>query len=137
MKRSPLKLPDAERDVLACLNQLQEATVKELQEALLPLRSMKAASVLTLLKRLEARRLVNRRKADKGKAFIYQPTRKSAGVSRNLVKELFERVFGGDTMSFMAAFLDAQKPSADEIDQMQQLLDDLRDQQSPSERSER
>ena len=126
MSKSQIKLPDAERDVLACLNQLGEATVKEVQESIRHLRAMEAASVLTLLNRLEAKKLVSKRKAEKGKAFIFRPTKASVRACQRLMEDLFLRVFGGDTNSFMASFFDAKKPSIEEIEQLQQLLDDLR-----------
>lgn len=126
MSKSQIKLPDAERDVLACLNQLGEATVKEVQESIRHLRAMEAASVLTLLNRLEAKKLVSKRKADKGKAFIFRPTKASVRACQRLMEDLFLRVFGGDTNSFMASFFDTKKPSIEEIEQLQQLLDDLR-----------
>ena len=63
MAEQQSKIPDAERDVLACLVQLERATVKELREALHKVRPMQPASVLTLLNRLEARKLVTKRKA--------------------------------------------------------------------------
>ena len=113
MNYSQIKLPDAERDVLACLNQLGEATVRELQAALHSVRAMEAASVLTLLKRLEGKKLVSKRKADKGKAFVFRPTKESARACQGLMKDLFQRVFGGDTMSFMASFFDTKKPSTE------------------------
>ena len=128
-----MKLPEAERDVLACLNQLGEATVKELRDSLQSARPMEAASVLTLLKRLEAKNLVTKRKADRGKAFIFQPTAESAGVSRGLMKDLFQKVFAGDTMAFMSSFFETRKPTDREIEQMQQLLDDLRADQKDNE----
>lgn len=126
MSKSQIKLPDAERDVLACLNQLGEATVKEVQESIRHLRAMEAASVLTLLNRLEAKKLVSKRKAEKGKAFIFRPTKASVRACQRLMEDLFLRVFGGDTNSFMASFFDTKKPSIEEIEQLQQLLDDLR-----------
>ena len=129
MSSSHTKLPDAERDVLACLNQLGEATVKEIRDALQKTRAMEAASVLTLLKRLEAKNLVAKRKADKGKAFVFRPTAESAGVSRGLMKDLFQKVFAGDTMAFMSSFFETRKPTESEIEQMQQLLDELRSDQ--------
>ena len=126
MNKSQIKLPDAERDVLACLNQLGEATVKEVQESIRHLRAMEAASVLTLLNRLEAKKLVSKRKADKGKAFVFRPTKASVRACQRLMEDLFLRVFGGNTNSFMASFFDTKKPSIEEIEQLQQLLDDLR-----------
>jgi predicted transcriptional regulator len=126
MTQSTEKIPDAERDVLVCLTQLGEATVKEIRAALQPVRKLEASSVLTLLKRLESRQLVTRRKADKGKAFVFRPTPESARAYRHLMKDLFQRVFAGDTLAFMASFFETQKPSRDEIAQLQNLLDGLR-----------
>lgn len=126
MAEKEAKLPDAERDVLACLNRLGEATVRDIRETLLPVRKLEAPSVLTLLKRLEAKHLVTKRKADKGKAFIFQPTPESAGACRGLMSDLFQRVFAGDTMAFMASFFETKKPSEKEIEDLQQLLDDLK-----------
>lgn len=128
MNHSKAKIPDAERDVLVCLNQLEEATVKEICEALRPVRKMEPSSVMTLLKRLEARKLVTRRKADQGKAFVFRATRESTRAYRHLMNDLFQGVFGGDTLSFMSSFFETRKPTEEEITQMQQLLDDLRTQ---------
>ncbi len=125
-----LKIPDAERDVLMCLDQMGEATVRQIRDQLQPIRPMEAPSVLTLLNRLEARKLVTRRKADKGKAFVFRPTAKSAKAQRSLMKELFQRVFGGDTKAFMASFFETRTPTDQEIEQLQELLDDLRDRKS-------
>jgi len=130
MTANSIRLPDAERDVLACLNQLSEATVKQIRERLHPVRPMEASSVLTLLKRLEAKKLVTRRKADTGKAFVFRPTAKSAKAQRGLMKELFQRVFAGDTMAFMASFFETRKPTEAEIEQLQELLDQLREDHS-------
>lgn len=120
------KIPDAERDVLVCLTQLGEATVKEVREALMPVRKMEPSSVMTLLKRLESRSLVTKRKADKGKAFVFRSTPGSIQAYRHLMNDLFQRVFGGDTISFMASFFETRKPTEEEIKQLHQLLDDVR-----------
>ena len=126
MTEQQSKIPDAERDVLACLVQLENATVKQLRDALHKVRPMQPASVLTLLNRLEARRLVTKRKASQGKAFVFRPTKNSARAWRQPLKDLFQQAFGGDTMAFMASFFETRKPTAAEIDQLQQLLDELK-----------
>ncbi len=120
------KIPDAERDVLACLVQLEQATVRELRDALAKLRPMQASSVLTLLKRLEARKLVTKRKADHGKALVFRPTKASARAWSRMMRNLFRQAFGGDTMAFMTSFFETRKPSASEIEQLQKLLDELK-----------
>ena len=72
---SERKIPEAELDVLACLQRSGEATAREIGAALRGYRPMAHGSVVTLLKRLEAKSLVTKRKADAGKAFVYRPTR--------------------------------------------------------------
>ena len=126
MANQQSKIPDAERDVLACLVQLKEATVKDIRDALDEVRPMQAASVLTLLTRLEARKLVTRRKADQGKAFVFRPSKNSARAWSGLMKDLFQQAFGGDTVAFMTSFFETRRPTAAEIEQLQQLLDDLK-----------
>ncbi len=126
MSNQQSKIPDAERDVLACLVQLEEATVKDIRDALEGVRPMQAASVLTLLNRLEARKLVTKRKADHGKAFVFRPSKNSTRAWKGLVKDFFQQAFGGDTVAFMTSFFETRKPTAAEIEQLQQLLDDLK-----------
>lgn len=121
------RLPAAERDVLACLSRLESGTVREIQEALKPVRPMEPASILTLLKRLEGKGLVSKEKAPTGKAFVFKPTDASGKAYKNMMSDLFQRVFGGDTMAFMASFFETRKPTEDEIDQMQTLLTELRE----------
>jgi len=44
MSKQKVKIPDAERDVLVCLNRLERATVKEIQESLTPVRELDVSS---------------------------------------------------------------------------------------------
>ncbi|MBT5709180.1 BlaI/MecI/CopY family transcriptional regulator [Verrucomicrobia bacterium] len=125
----PDKLPAAERDVLAALTQLQQATVRQIKEELRTLRPMEHASVLTLLNRLEAKHLVRKSKAPVGKAFLYEATKASALAYRGLIKDLFQGAFGGNTNAFMRSFFETKKPSANELDELENLLKELRSQQ--------
>ena len=53
-------LPDAELDVLACLYRLENATVRQIREAIKKYRPMTHGSAVTLLKRLEEKSLVTK-----------------------------------------------------------------------------
>ena len=63
-----------------------------IRRALAKRRPMTHASVSTLLRRLEARGLVARRKGDKGKAFLYSATETAGRTHAKLLKRLLERV---------------------------------------------
>ena len=116
------KLPDAEMDVLGCVYRRGEATAREIREDLSSERPMAHVSVLTLLKRLEQRKLVTRRKADVGKAFIYAPTRKRSATVRPVLKRLVNRVFGGDSVALVASLFETRPPTASELAEMEALL---------------
>ncbi|MEM9644095.1 MAG: BlaI/MecI/CopY family transcriptional regulator [Planctomycetota bacterium] len=126
MNAATLKIPDAERDVLICLNRLGQATVQEIRTGLAPVRELEASSVLTLLNRLEGKKLVTKRKAKTGKAFVFRPTAASKKAYSHFMKDLFHHVFGGDTLAFMSSFFETRKPSDSEIEQLKELLDELK-----------
>jgi BlaI family penicillinase repressor len=121
-----MSIPEAELDVLTALTRLGRATARELREALGEVRPMAHGSVLTLLGRLEAKKLVTREKGDSGKAFVYKPTSSGQDANRSAVRKLLERVFAGSRSSMVATLLADSPPSAAEIEEMQLLLDNLR-----------
>jgi len=119
----PEHLPDAELEVLACLWNQGAATAAEVREALAPFRPMAHGSVLTLLKRLGEKGLVAREKAERGKAFVYRPTRRPQPVYRRILDKLIERVFGGSSVALVASLLESRIPDPQEIRQIKLLLE--------------
>jgi predicted transcriptional regulator len=110
-------------DVLACLYRKGEATAAEIRDHLVERRPMAHGSVLTLLKRLGAKGLVSRQKAAKGKAFVYQATDRPEIFHRRILKDLVDRVFGGDCIAMVASLLDTRSPTTEELAEMKRLLD--------------
>jgi BlaI family penicillinase repressor len=120
------RIPEAELEVLSMLNRLGAATARELREALETQRPMAHGSVLTLLGRLETKALVEKEKAESGKAFVYRATADGAAATRPMLRKLVDRVFGGSSVKLVATLLESKKPTAAELDEMQALLDGLR-----------
>jgi BlaI family transcriptional regulator, penicillinase repressor len=121
-----LNLPAAERDVLACLHQHGQATARDLRESLDSYRPMAHGSVLTLLKRLEAKGLVAKEKGPIGKAFVYRACQQPRTTFRGIIKQLMNRVFHGDSVALMASVFDTKPPTAEEVEKMQKMLDELK-----------
>jgi len=120
------KIPDAELDVLACLQRLQDATARDIREAMRVYRPMAHGSVVTLLKRLEGKELVTKRKGATGKAFVYRPTRGVKPTYQNLLKRMRQRVFGGDSVALVASLFESKPPSSEELRQLERLLERLK-----------
>ena len=129
------RLPDAELEVLACLWRNGETTAREVREAMHRYRPMTHGSVATLLSRLQAKGLVARRKGAVGKAYVYKATRRPGPAYRRVVRDMLERIFGGSTVAVVNSLFETQPPTADELDVLQELLNELRE-QNGSGRSE-
>src|SRR5688572_16823401 len=115
-KMTEIHIPAAERDVLACLHQHGEATARELRESLEGYRPMAHGSVVTLLKRLEAKGLVAKERGPVGKAFVYRACQQRRTTFRGIVKQLVNRVFHGDSVALMASVFDTKPPTAEEVE---------------------
>ena len=122
------KIPDAEADVLGVLFEAEEATARQVREALARKRPMAHGTVVTLLKRLEDRGLVRRRKGDEGKAFLYRPAKEHTRTFGPLVSSLVQRAFGGKPTALVASLFETHAPSAQEIDELEALVERLKKQ---------
>lgn len=119
-------LPDAELEVIACLWQKGEATARTVREEMLPYRPMTHGAMVTLLKRLEAKGLVTKRKGNVGKAFLFRAVHAPEPVYRKIMHDLHQRVFGGSGAAMFASLFETRPPTSEEVDELQKLLDDLK-----------
>ena len=120
------KIPEAESDVLAVLFDAGEATARTVRERLVKKRPMAHGTVVTLLRRLEDRGFVKRRKADQGKAFMYRPAKAHVHTFGPVVSSLMQRAFGGRPAALVASLFETRPPSAQEVDELEALVDRLK-----------
>ncbi len=120
------ELPAAELDVMACLWEREALTARDVRERLKDTRPMTHSSVCTLLNRLADKGLVAREKGRNGKAFVYTAAVAPTKTRRRLVGNLLDRVFAGSGVDLVTSLLESRPPTAEELDELQELLDDLR-----------
>jgi BlaI family transcriptional regulator, penicillinase repressor len=123
---STIHLPPAERDVLACLHRQGQATARQIREGMQDYRPMSHGSVVTLLGRLEAKALVTKEKGPVGKAFVYRACQAPESAFGHLVRDLLQRVFHGDPLPLVASLFEARPPTALQVEQLQQMLGQMR-----------
>jgi len=112
-------------EVLAVLHARGEADARAIREALERYRPMSHASVLTLLGRLEAKSLVQRRKGEVGKAFVYSAAKSPRPMMRRLLRRLVQRIFAGDPASLVASLFEAKRPTDEELKQIRALVEEM------------
>ena len=120
-------MPEAELEVLAALQELEEATAANIRRWLEPFRPMSHASVSTLLQRLERKQLVQRRKANVGKAFLYSATYDPAAILGRAASRVLHRLFADDSASLVSSLFGRHEPSLDELERIKDLVDRLYD----------
>lgn len=118
------QIPAAELDVLAILWELSEASAKEIRESLHPPKDH--ATISTLLRRLEARGLVKRKRQTGEREFRYRPSGKPETVRKSLLVNLLRKAFAGSGIEMAQTLFQAAKPTPQEIDELQALLEQLK-----------
>jgi BlaI family transcriptional regulator, penicillinase repressor len=119
-------LPDAELDVLSCLWKHGDLTARDVREKLAASRPMTHSAVSTLLARLLEKSMVTRRKS--GRSFTYRAVQKAQRAGMRVVSDTLERVFGGNPIAVVSSLFQSRRPTADELNQLQDLVDELRTQ---------
>jgi predicted transcriptional regulator len=112
---------ERELQALKALWAAGEATVRELWRALDPGdRSLPYTTVLSLMQVMEQKGLVGHRA--EGKTYLYFPRVERRGVFRQLAAGFLERVFDGAVDEYLVHALESRRPSAEELDRLEQMI---------------
>ena len=130
-----IRIPDTELAVLKVIWQLKgQATARQVRERLKPARDH--ATISTLLRRLESKNFLKREKGD-GREFIYRSIVKPEKTRKELVKSLLQRAFDGSGIEMVQALFQTKPPTAAEIDELEELLENLKSNQKTKKRSDK
>ena len=115
----------SELEIVRVVWSLGEAGVRDVLTALPADRKMDFSTVQTYLRRLHAKGYLRARRA--GRNNLYRPAVKPTSVVGEVVDDLLERLFGGDAMPLVHHLIRERRLSDEEIEQLQQLLDQLKE----------
>ena len=113
-------LTDLQVDLLEVLWDRGEATVAEVQEALLGDRGLATSTVATLLSRLEKRGVVIHR-AD-GRQYVYRAQVSREQVRDSMVTALTYRMFSGDVAELVSHLLTEAETSPGDLARVKRLI---------------
>ena len=121
----PAELPrptDAELEILRVLWDREEATVREVHEAISKNRSAGYTTVLKLLQIMTDKGLVRRDESER--AHVYRARLARQDTERQLVDDLLDRAFGGSASRLVMQALSGREASAEELAEIRRLLDE-------------
>jgi len=114
-------LSPSETEILRLVWQLEKATVQEVCEKLPAKRKITYATVQTLLRRLEKKGYLEH--IVHGKAHVFSAAVKQEQVVRRSVGDFLDRLFGGDPVPLVQYLAEHGEISADDIENLKQLID--------------
>ena len=114
-------LSPSETEILRLVWQLEKATVQEVCEKLPAKRKITYATVQTLLRRLEKKGYLKH--SNSGKAHVFSAAVKREHVVKRSVGDFLDRLFGGDPVPLVQYLAEHGKISADDIENLKQLID--------------
>lgn len=115
-------IPNAELDVLTCVWKEGPVTARRIREMMKRYRPMAHGSVVTLLSRLESKGHVSREKGQIGKAFLFRARTGPEITHRKMLRDFLGRVFDGDITAMIAAVLEAEPPTPEQLVDIQKLV---------------
>lgn len=125
---------ERELQVLKVLWQHGEATVRDVWKVLSTTDSELAyTTALSLMQVMEQKGLVKHRAA--GKAYVYSTLVGQQNVFRKLASGFLQRVFDGAVDEYLVHALAAQRPSDAELDRMEQMISEAREQTKPKRKN--
>ncbi len=107
-------------DLLEVLWDREEATVAEVQEALLGNRGLATSTVATLLSRLEKRGVVIHR--TDGRQYVYRAQVSREQVRDSMVSALTYRMFSGDVAELVSHLLTEAETSPGDLARVKRLI---------------
>lgn len=119
--RSPV-LTEAEQRIMRVLWQKQEASVRDVTDALARQRPVAYNTVLTLLRILTDKGYVAPRK--EGRAFIYMPLITRAEARSQALSHLLTQFFEGSPTALAQHLIDQEELSLDELEALKRELDE-------------
>lgn len=118
-------LAKSELEVAQLVWELGKATVREVLEAMPEERKLDFKTVQTYLRRMEEKGYLTATQT--GRAKVYRAKVRPRTVVREMVGDFMERVFKGDPIPFVQNIIQEQGMSAEDIDRLRKLLDEMED----------
>ena len=121
-----IKPTESELEILQILWKKGNASVREVHEELLVTKEAGYTTTLKLMQIMHEKGLVKR--DDSIKTHIYQPAVSKEKTQKHLVNKMIDTLFGGSPGELVMQALGNHKASAEELEEIQKMLDNLKKQ---------
>jgi predicted transcriptional regulator len=114
------RLGDLQLRIMKVLWERGEATVSDVHQAVSGERRLAYTTVATMLRKMEARGLVNHRL--EGRSFFYRALVPAEAVSQGMADHLLDRLFEGSLANMVRHLLTTREVSRQELSKLEKLI---------------
>src|ERR1700729_1761383 len=100
------------------------ATVRDVYEALLKQRKIAYTTVMTMMKILETKGYLKKRRQDR--AFVYQPVRPKSQVIGGMIREFIDRVFNGAAEPLLVHLVKSRHISEKDLQKIIRIVEETK-----------
>ena len=119
-KPKSYRLGDLQLRLMKVLWERGEASVAEVLEALGARAGLAYTTVATMLRKMEARGLVDH--VEENRRFIYKPLITADAVTRSMADDILERLFEGRLADLLSHLLSTREVSREELAELERLI---------------
>src|SRR5687768_11084667 len=124
-------LTPQELAIMKVVWRLEEATVRDVYEALRGQRAVAYTTVMTMMRILEAKGYL--RKKQRERAHVYRPSRPRHVVVGAMVRDFLDRVFDGASRPLLMHLTEDERLSERERQALRRLIDDMTEDEADRE----
>jgi BlaI family transcriptional regulator, penicillinase repressor len=115
-------LTPQELEIMKLVWQRDSATVRDIYEALLERRKIAYTTVLTMMKILETKGYLKKRRQDR--AFLYRPTQPKNQVIGGMIREFIDRVFNGSAEPLLVHLVKDRQLSDKDLQKILRMVEE-------------
>jgi BlaI family transcriptional regulator, penicillinase repressor len=122
MRPKHATLTPQELEIMKLVWQRGNATVRDIYEALLERRKIAYTTVMTMMKILETKGYLKKRRHDR--AFIYRPAQPKNQIIGRMIREFIDRVFNGSAEPLLVHLVKSRRLREKDLQQIVRMVEE-------------
>jgi BlaI family penicillinase repressor len=124
MRPKHTTLTPQELEIMKLVWERETATVRDIYEALLNKRKIAYTTVMTVMKILETKGYLKKRRQDR--AFIYRPAHPKNQVISGMLREFIDRVFNGSAEPLLVHLVKARHLREKDLQKIVRMIEEIK-----------
>jgi predicted transcriptional regulator len=120
MRPAKPTLTEQELEIMKVIWRLENATVRQVYEALLEKRRIAYTTVMTMMNILEQKGYLKKHQQDR--AYVYRPSQPQKQVIRSMVREFVDRVFNGSAEPLLVHLVEGEHLTENDLDEIRRTI---------------